>query len=141
MASHSKEIPRDPETRAALAQFLVNVAQFEMPSPADRKAIDKLQAIAAGEEPANEAKAKKPKSAAKSAAPKAVRESDLCWELPGDSDLRAVVTPDPPQAKMQATVRLTLANSYGPFDEVKFFVRIGDPENPTDQESPDSATD
>jgi hypothetical protein len=139
MASHAKEIPRDPETRAALAQFLANVAQFKMPSPADLKAIDKLQPIASGEAPAIEASAKKPKSAAKSLKPKAVRESELFWELPGESELRAAMTPDPPQANKQATVRLIHANSYGPFEEVKFFIRIGDPENPT--EDPDSATD
>ena len=141
IASHAKEIPRDPETRAALAQFLANVAQFEMPSPADLKAIDKLQPIASGEEPTVEASAKKPKSAAKTSRPKAVRESEAFWELPGESELRAATTPDPPQAKKQATVRLTHANSYGPFDEAKFFVRIGDTENPTDQDNPDSVTD
>jgi hypothetical protein len=141
MASHAKEIPRDRETLTALAQFLANVAQLKMPSPADLKAIDKLQPIATGEEPTVEASAKKPKSAAKTPSPKAVRESESFWELPGESELRAATTPDPPQAKKQATVRLTHANSYGPFEEAKFFVRIGDPENPTDQENPDSATD
>jgi len=140
MASHAKEIP-DPETRAALAQFLANVAQFEMPSPADVKAIDKLQPIASGEEPTVEASAKKSQSGAKTSRPKAVRESESFWELPGESELRAATKPDPPQAKKQVTVRLTHANSYGPFEEVKFFIRVGDPENPTDQENPDSATD
>src|SRR5262249_49283919 len=96
---------------------------------------------ASGEEPAVEASAKKPKSAAKTSKPKAVRESEAFWELPGESELRAATTPEPPQAKKQATVRLTHANSYGPFDEAKFFVPIGDSENPTDQEDPDSATD
>jgi hypothetical protein len=146
LASHASEIPRDPETRTALAQFLTNVAQYKMPSPADLKAIDKLKPIASGEEPAVEASAKKPKSAAKTSQPKtsqpkAVRDSEAFWELPGESELRAATTPDRPQAKKQATVRLTHANPYGPFDDAKFFVRIGDPEKPTDQDDPDAATD
>src|SRR4029079_827527 len=40
LASHASQLPRDPETRTALAQFLTNVAQYKMPSPADLKAID-----------------------------------------------------------------------------------------------------
>jgi hypothetical protein len=141
LASHAREIPRDPETRAGLAQFLANVAQFQMPSPADLKAIDKLQPIASDEQPMVEASANEPKSAAKTSNPKAVRDSEAFWELPGESELRAATTHDPPQANKQATVRLTHANPYGPFDEAKFFIRIGDPENPTDQDSLDAATD
>jgi hypothetical protein len=141
LASHAREIPRDPETLAGLAQFLANVAQYEMPSPADLKAIAKLQPIASGEEPTVEASAKKPKSAAKTSGPKAVRDSEAFWELPGESELRAATTPEEPQANQQATVRLTHANPYGPFDEAKFFVRIGDPEKPTDQDNPDAAAD
>ncbi len=145
-ASHAREMPRDPETRAALARFIANVAQFEMPSAADLKAIDKLKPIASGEEATVEASAKKPKSAAKPAQsktskPKAVRDSEAFWELPGESELRAATTPDPPQANKQTIVRLTHANPYGPFDDAKFFVRIGDPESPTDQANPDAATD
>lgn len=151
LSAHASEIPRDPETRAALAQFLANVAQFKMPSSADLKAIDKLQPIASGEEPAVEASAKKPKSSAKTSQrktsqpkdtePKAVRDSEAFWELPGESELRAVTMPEGPQANKQAIVRLTHANPYGPFDEAKFFVRIGDPEKPTGQDNPDAATD
>ena len=146
LASHASQIPRDPETRAGLAQFLANVAGFRVPSPADLKAIGKLQPIASGEEPTFEASAKEPKSAAKTSQPKtskpkAVRDSEAFWELPGESELRAATTPDLPQANQQATVRLTHANPYGPFDEATFFVRIGDPEKPTDQDNPDAATD
>ena len=146
MASQASQIPRDPETRAALAQFLANVAgqPVETLRPADLKAIDKLKPIASGEEPAVATPAKKPKSAAKTSqpkTPKAVRDSEAFWELPGESELRAATTPDPPQPNQPATVRLTHANPYGPFDEAKFFVRIGDPEKPTDQDNPDSATD
>jgi hypothetical protein len=141
MASHAREMPRDPETRSGLAQFLANVAQFKIPSPADLKAIGKLQPVASGEEPTVEASAKKPEPAAKTPRPKAVRDSGAFWELPGESELRAATTPDPPQARKQATVRLTHANPYGPFDDAKFFVRIGDPDEPTDQGNPDAATD
>jgi hypothetical protein len=143
MASEASEIPRDPETRAALAQLLANVARqpVETLRPADLKAIDKLKPIASGEEPAVEASAKKPKSAAKASTPKAVRDSEAFWELPGESELRAATMPEEPQANKQATVRLTHANPYGPFDEAKFFVRVGDPEKPTDQDNPDAATD
>lgn len=148
MASQASQIPRDPETRAALAQFLAHVAgqPVETLRPADLKAIDKLKPIASGEEPAVEAKAKKSKSAAKTSqpttsGPKAVRDSEAFWELPGESELRAATTPDPLQANQQATVRLTHANPYGPFDEAKLFVRIGDPDKPTDQDDPDAATD
>ncbi len=147
MASQASQIPRDPETRAALAQFLANVAgqPVETLRAADLKAIDKLKPIASGEEPPVKAPAKKPRSAAKTSAktskPKAVRDSEAFWELPGESELHAGTTPDPPQANKQATVRLTHANPYGPFDEAKFFVRIGDPERPTDQDNPDVITD
>ena len=39
------------------------------------------------------------------------------------------------------TIRLTHSNSYGPFDEAEFFVRVGDPDKPTDQGDLDSASD
>jgi hypothetical protein len=148
MASQAGEIPRDAETRAALAQLLANVARqpVETLRAADLKAIEKLKPIASGEEPAVEASTKKPKSAAKTSQPKtsqpkAVRDSEAFWELPGESELRAATTPDSRPANKQATVRLTHANPYGPFDDAKFFVRIGDPEKPTDQDDPDAATD
>ena len=38
-------------------------------------------------------------------------------------------------------VRLTHSNAYGPFDQLDFFVRVGDPDNPTDQDDLDSAGD
>jgi hypothetical protein len=142
MASEASQIPRDPETRAALAQFLANAAgqPVETLRQADLKAMVKIQPIASGEQPTVQAPAKKP-AAAKTSNIKAVRDSEAFWELPGESELRAATMPDPPQAKKQATVRLTHANPYGPFDEATFFVRIGDPENPTDPDNPDAATD
>jgi hypothetical protein len=141
LASHAKEIPRDTETRAALGQFLENVLQEKALSQTDQKAVDKLKPIASGDEPEPKPGAAKQKSTPKPAKQKAIRESDLFWELPGESELRVATIPDPPQPKKHATVRLTHANSYGPFDDAKFFVRIGEPENPTDEAAGNSATD
>jgi hypothetical protein len=66
---------------------------------------------------------------------KAIRDSDTFWQLDGESELYAVVIPDPPQAGRATTVRLTHSNCYGPMDEADLFVRIGDPDAPTDQEN------
>jgi hypothetical protein len=72
---------------------------------------------------------------------KVIRDSETFWQLEGESDLYAVTIPDPPKAGVASTVRLTHSNSYGPFDEAEFFVRVGDPDKPTDQDDLDSATD
>ena len=72
---------------------------------------------------------------------KAIRDSETFWQLEGESELYAVTIPDPPKAGVASTVRLTHSNSYGPFDEAEFFVRVGDPDKPTDQDDLDSATD
>lgn len=72
---------------------------------------------------------------------KVVRDSDVFWQLDGESDLYAMTLPDPPKAGKATTVRLTHSNSYGPVDDVEIFVRVGDPENPTDPDDLDSATD
>ena len=72
---------------------------------------------------------------------KVVRDSETFWQLEGESDLSAITIPDPPGPGVATTVRLTHSNSYGPFDEVDFFVRVGDPDKPTDQDDLDSATD
>jgi hypothetical protein len=71
---------------------------------------------------------------------KAVRDSETFWQLDGESELYAVIIPDPPKAGVSATVRLTHSNSYGPFDGAEFFVRVGDPSKPTNQDDLDSAT-
>ena len=141
MASYAKEMPRDTETRTALAQFLTNVKEYKLPTQADLKAIAKLGPIASDEEPEPKTAAVKKKSPPKPEKTKAIRESEVFWELPAESELRAATIPDPPQPKKQAIVRLTHANSYGPFDDAKFFVRIGDLENPTDQADGNSVTD
>ena len=72
---------------------------------------------------------------------KVVRDSDVFWQLDGESDLYALTIPDPPKAGKAATVRLTHSNAYGPLDEAEIFVRVGDPENPTDPDDLDSAKD
>ena len=64
---------------------------------------------------------------------KVIRDSETFWQLDGESMLHAVVLPDPPKPNAPATVRLTHSNGYGPFDDVDFFVRVGDPAHPTDQ--------
>src|ERR1700752_3146861 len=65
---------------------------------------------------------------------KAVRDSDAFWQLDGESELYAVTIPDHPKAAAATTVRLTHSNSYGPIDEVEFFVRVGDPDKRTEQD-------
>lgn len=72
---------------------------------------------------------------------KAIRDSETFWQLDGESELYAVTIPDQPKASAATTVRLTHLNSYGPFDEAEFSVRVGDPDKPTDQDDLDSASD
>ncbi len=72
---------------------------------------------------------------------KAVRDSGIVWELGGESELRTVTIPHPPQARTTTTIRLTHSNSYGPFDEAEFFVRVADLYRPTAHDDPESATD
>jgi hypothetical protein len=72
---------------------------------------------------------------------KAVMESDKSWQLEGESDLHVVTIPARPKAGVAATVRLTHSNSDFPFDELEFFVRIGDPDEPTEQDDLDTADD
>jgi len=72
---------------------------------------------------------------------KAIRDSETFWQLDGESELYAITIPAPPKADALTTVRLTHSNSYGPFDEAEFLVRVGDPQKPTDQDDLDSASD
>ena len=72
---------------------------------------------------------------------KVIRESDTFWQLDGESVLDAITIPDPPKANASTTVRLTHSNSYGPFDGMELFVRVGNPDNPTAQDDLDSAKD
>ena len=71
----------------------------------------------------------------------AIRNSETFWQLDGESDLYAVTIPEQPKAGADTTVRLTHSNSYGPFDDAKFFVRVGNPDKPTDQGDLNSETD
>jgi len=72
---------------------------------------------------------------------KAVTDSDVFWQLDGESDLHVDTLPHPPTSKGPTTIRLTHSNTYGPFDEADFFVRLGTPGKPTAPEDLDSAKD
>ena len=72
---------------------------------------------------------------------KVVRDSETFWQLDGESDLNAITIPDPPTPGGVTTIRITHSNSYGPFDGADFFIRLGDPDKPTEQNDLDSATD
>jgi hypothetical protein len=138
LASHSKEIPRDAGTRAALGKFVENVLQEKSLSQAVQKAIDKLTAIASGQEAEPKKSGEKQNAKAKPTDRKAIQDSEVFWELPGESELRAATIPDPPQPKKPTIVRLTHTNYCGPFAEARFFVRARDPEN-SREEDDDSA--
>ncbi len=72
---------------------------------------------------------------------KAVRDSETFWQLEGESDLYAATIPEPPDAGQPTIVRLTHSNTYGPVDDVEFFVRIGDPDRPSRENDLNSASD
>lgn len=72
---------------------------------------------------------------------KEVEDSENNWQLEGESDLAAITIPASPTTGTPTLVRLTHSNSYGPFTEVDFYVRIGDPEKPTADDDLDGATD
>ena len=63
------------------------------------------------------------------------------WELGGESVVHTEVDPDPPEHGRPVIVRLTHSNVYGPVDDVRFEVRIGSTENPTEHLDLDGATD
>ncbi len=68
-------------------------------------------------------------------------DSPKAWELGGESIIHCEIRPDPPLGGEETLIRLTHSNAYGPIDDVKFFVRIGDLQNSTRFEDLDSATD
>jgi hypothetical protein len=72
---------------------------------------------------------------------KVIRDSETFWQLEGESELYAIIIPDPVKPGVASTVRFTHSNSFGPFDEAEIFVRVGDPDKPSDQDDLDSATD
>ncbi|HSU55404.1 MAG TPA: hypothetical protein VLT36_15215 [Candidatus Dormibacteraeota bacterium] len=71
---------------------------------------------------------------------KVVRSADTWWQLDGESELHATTIPEKPNAG-PVTVRLTHSNVYGPFDKAEFFVRVGDPEDPTGEDDLNAAKD
>ena len=72
---------------------------------------------------------------------KAVRETENTWQLEGESCLSGITIPNPPSANAATIVRVTHSNSYGPFDDVDLFVRIGNPDHPTDEFALNTASD
>jgi len=72
---------------------------------------------------------------------KAVRDSENTWQLEGESDLAAIIIPDPPKAGGTAIIRLTHSNSYGPFDEAEIFIRLGNPAQRTGEFDLDTKKD
>lgn len=72
---------------------------------------------------------------------KVIRDSENWWQLEGESNLDAITIPEQPRSGVATTIRLTHSNSSGPFDVLNFFVRVGDPAKPTDQDDLDSAID
>lgn len=70
---------------------------------------------------------------------KAIQDSENFWQLDGESQLDAITIPARPKAGVPTIVRLTHNNVYGPFENVDFFVRIGNPAEPTDPYDLDSA--
>lgn len=72
---------------------------------------------------------------------KVIRESDADWQLDGESQLDAITIPAPPTSSIPTIVRLTHSNTYGPLDDVEFFVRVGNPDKPTKPDDLDSAKD
>lgn len=67
--------------------------------------------------------------------------SPSSWELGGESLIYCALVPDPPRGGEDTVVRLTHTNGYGPVDDVRFFVRLGDLKNPTRFDDLDSASD
>jgi hypothetical protein len=61
----------------------------------------------------------------------AIGASDVFWELPAETSLLAKTYPDRPQANQAFTVRLTLHNSYGPCENCRLSIRLGEPDDPT----------
>jgi hypothetical protein len=68
-------------------------------------------------------------------------DSKISWELGGESVIYCEIEPDPPHAGSDTLVRITHVNLYSPIDDVSFYIRIGDPQNPTAFNDMDSAED
>ncbi|HPF58407.1 MAG TPA: hypothetical protein PK820_06385 [Candidatus Competibacteraceae bacterium] len=70
-----------------------------------------------------------------------VTDSENYWELSGESVLNAAIIPEKPKSNEATLIRLTHSNSYCPIDGVNFYIRIGDPSNPTQFNDLDSHND
>ena len=68
-------------------------------------------------------------------------DSRWTWELGGESVIFCAAIPSPPQSGEETLVRITHSNVYCPADDVEFFLRIGDPNNPTGFDDLESAVD
>jgi hypothetical protein len=72
---------------------------------------------------------------------KAVRKTKWTWELAGESILLAQTEPKHLKHEKPVIVRVTHSNIYGPFDDAKLYVRIGDPDMPTAFEDIDGGSE
>lgn len=68
-------------------------------------------------------------------------DTELNWELGGESVIFCEIIPNPPQSGEETLVKITHANVYGPIDDVEFSLRVGNPDNPTGFDDLDSAAD
>ena len=68
-------------------------------------------------------------------------DTELSWELGGESIIFCEAIPNRPQPGEETLVKITHANVYGPIDDVEFYIRVGNPDNPTGFDDLDSAVD
>jgi hypothetical protein len=68
-------------------------------------------------------------------------DTEWTWEIGGESVIFSETIPNPPRSGDETLIRITHSNVYWPIDDVELFVRVGDPEHPTDFEDLDSAAD
>lgn len=55
----------------------------------------------------------------------------MIWYLEGESTLAAITVPEKPAPSTNSLVRMSHVNIYGPVEFIEFYVRMGDPQNPT----------
>lgn len=67
--------------------------------------------------------------------------SPKSWELGGESVIHCETQPNPPLHEQGTLIRLTHSNAYGPVDDVRFLVRVGDLQRPTRDDQVDAVTD
>ena len=67
--------------------------------------------------------------------------TQLTWELGGESVIFTETLPNPPRAGEETLIRITHSNVYCPIEDTEFFIRVGDPDNPTAWDVPQSASD